>query len=261
MVAKTHYRNFYKEWLIRAFQEAFAGVGFEGGAEIVRGVILWAIAVLALYLIDWSGWPIIGPIDAEPAHEVRFGLCVVIAIVVVFGGFLPWHLIIQPVRIHKESWETIDKSERLIAAIGDSEVDRKFLSDAHAEGFRLYRAEVNCDDPSSIAQWKNTMDTWVDKIKSHLAERWSISALHDFNDLGSMGGFTYRRVERDRLESVKDEHGFSILCSYSAYLKSVDQIIRFGAYRHLGDVQELLLKRNLFRQDEKTGAHDFSVSQ
>lgn len=250
MVAKARYRNFYKEWLIRAFREAFAGVGFEGGAEIMRGIILWAIAVLALYVIDWSGWPIIGTIDAEPAHEVRFGLCAVVAIVIVFVGFLLWHLIVQPVRIHRESWEKIEENERLIAAIGDSEVDRKFLSEAHAEGFRLYRAEVDCDDPIGVAQWKSNMDVWVEKIKSHLVTRWSISAQHDFNDLGSMGGFTYQRAHSDRLENVTDDHGFSILCTYSAYLKSVDHIIRFGAYRHLGDVQQLLLKRDLFRREE-----------
>lgn len=245
----TRYRNFYVEWLRRAFREAFLSVGFEGGADIMRGIVLWAVAVLALYMIDWSGWPIIGTIDAEPAHEVRFGLCAVVAIILVFCGFLVWHLIVQPVRIHKEAWEKIGEDERLIAAIGDSEVDRVFLSKAHAEGFQLYRAEVNCDDPSSIEHWKNNMDAWVEKIKSHLAERWSISAQHDFNDLGSIGGFTYRRGEGDKLEGIKDDHGFSILCKYSAYLKSVDQIIRFGAYRHLGDVQELLLKRDLFKRN------------
>jgi hypothetical protein len=71
-------------------------------------------------------------------------------------------------------------------------------------------------------------------------------------DLGSMGGFTYRRGEDDRLESVRGDHGFSSLCAYSAYLESVDTIIRFGAYAHLGDVQELLLKRGLFRRDEES---------
>ncbi len=248
--APKHYRNFYIEWLTRALREAFLGVGFEGGADVMRGIFLWAVAVLALYLIDWRGWPIIGTIDAEPAHEVRFGLCAVIAVILVFAIFFVWHLIVQPVQIYREAWNRIEEDEKLIAAIGDSEVDRKFLSEAYAEGFRLYRAEVDCDDPKSIEQWKASMDAWAEKIKSHLGERWSISALHDFNDLGSMGGFTYGRGANDKLESVRAEHGFSILCKYSAYLQSVDKIIRFGSYRHLGDVQELLFKRDLLRNGE-----------
>lgn len=244
------YRNFYLEWLRRALREAFMGVGFEGGADVMRGIVLWAIAVVALYFIDWRGWPIIGTIDAEPAHEVRFGLCAVIAIIIVFCGFFVWHLIVQPVRIHKEAWTKINEDEKLIAAIGDTEADRKFLSDAYAEGFRLYRATVNADDPASVEEWKKAMDRWVEKIKSHLAERWSVSAMHEFNDLGSAGGMSYRRGKDDRLEGIYDEHGFSILCKYSAYLQSVDDIIRRDEYAHLGDVQELLLKRDLFKQDE-----------
>jgi hypothetical protein len=94
-------------------------------------------------------------------------------------GHLKDRLIVQPVRIHKEAWEKLDEERKLIAAIGDSETDRVFLNQAHTEGFRLYRADVNCDDPNSIEQWKNNMDAWVEKIKSHLAQRWSISAQHD----------------------------------------------------------------------------------
>ena len=44
-----------------------------------------------------------------------------------------WHLIVQPVQIYREAWNRIEEDEKLIAAIGDSEVDRKFLSEAYAE--------------------------------------------------------------------------------------------------------------------------------
>ena len=33
--APKHYRNFYIEWLTRALREAFLGVGFEGGADVM----------------------------------------------------------------------------------------------------------------------------------------------------------------------------------------------------------------------------------
>jgi hypothetical protein len=86
------------------------------------------------------------------------------------------------------------------------------------------------------------MNAWVEKVKTHLRARWSVSALHDFEDLGSMGGFHYRRddIDIDGPDSLKDERGWSIFCSYSAHLKSVDEIIRHGQYRHLGDVHEIL---------------------
>jgi hypothetical protein len=63
------------------------------------------------------------------------------------------------------------------------------------------------------------MDVWVEKIKSHLKKRWSISALHDFDDLGSLGGSYYRRTD-DVLKNVLDGHGFSIVCKYSAYMEA-----------------------------------------
>ena len=251
----TRYRNFYVEWLRRAFGEAFSSVGFEGGADIVRGVVLWAVAVLALYYIDWRDWPLIGTINAEPAHEVRFGLCAVIAIVLVFSLFFVWHLIVQPVRIYRQAWNKIDEDERLIAAIGDSEVDRRFLSEAHKDGFRLYRAPVDCGDPQNIERWRTDMDAWVAKFRAHLIARWSVSALHEFDDLGARGGWTYLRHDKDGLENVKDEHGFSVLCKYSAYLHTVDHIIRHGAYAHLGDVQELLIKHKMVRSEEDNNAN------
>jgi hypothetical protein len=67
-------------------------------------------------------------------------------------------------------------------------------------------------------------------------------------------GVTYKRDEKDKLVGVCDDHGFSILCKYSAYLKSADRIVRFGAYRHLGDVQELLLKRDLLKYNGNSDA-------
>jgi hypothetical protein len=263
-MAKDHlppvrYRNFYLEWLSRAFRGALVGVGFEGGVDIIRGIVLWAIAVLTLYFVDWSGWPLISTINAEPEHEVRFGLCAAAAIVIVFGASFIWHLIVQPIRIHRENWKKIEDNEELIGAIGDTEADRRFLSEAYAEGFRLYRAPVDCSDPKNIDLWKENMDAWVERIRAHLVDRWSVSALHDFDDLGSMGGFTFRRGENDELEKVTADHGFSILCKYSAYLQSADDIIRHGEYKHLGDVQELLLRRDLIKgakaSDEGRGIH------
>jgi len=116
--------NFYRIWFTRAFREAFSALGLENRGEMVRGLVLWAIAVIALYRIPWRGWPISGTIDAEPAHEVRFGLCVVIAIVIAFFLSLCWQIVVQPIRIHKEACGVVDDLETLLVGIGDAEADR-----------------------------------------------------------------------------------------------------------------------------------------
>ncbi len=245
------YRNFYLEWVRRALREAFIGVGFEGGADIMRGLVLWAVSVLVLYRTNWSGWPIVGTANAAPGDVVRLGLCAVAAIIVVFCILFIWHLIVQPVRIHKEIWAKVDEDEKLIAAIGDSEADRRFLSEAYAEGIRLYVAKVDDADPNGVNFWKSNMDRWVQKIENHLKERWSISATHEFKNMNAAGGWSTRRGAHDKLETALDENGFPITARYTAYLQSVDDIIRHGEYAHLGDVQEFLLKRDLFKQDSE----------
>jgi hypothetical protein len=246
------YRNFYFEWISRALREAFLGIGFERGAEIMRGLILWAISVLVLYSTDWRGWPIVGTDNPDPGDVVRLGLCAVTAIIIVFGIFFLWHLIVQPVRIYREAWGKIEEGEKLIGAIGDSEADRRFLSEAYAEGIRLYVAKV--DNADGVDIWKSNMDKWVKKIEDHLRERWSISAIHEFKNMNAAGGWSTRRGHDDKLESAVDENGFPITARYTAYLQSVDDIIRHGEYAHLGDVQELLLKRDQVRESENADA-------
>ena len=245
--------NFYVVWATRAFREAVASTGFKDRGEITRGLVLWALAVLVLYAVNWRGWPIVGASDPGGGEQIRLGLCAVAAILVVFVGSFVWQLIVQPAKIYKETLDLIDDAERIICAVGDSEADRLFLSEAHKEGFRLYRAEFDPNDPSSVALWKTDMDAWVAKIRAHLKERWSISALHDFEVLSSMGGTQYRRKDTDSFLGgdetplLKNQYGFSIFCTYSAYLKNIDDIIRHGEYRHLGDVQEILMRREALR--------------
>jgi hypothetical protein len=46
----------------------------------------------------------------------------------------------------------------------------------------------------------------------------------------------------DENSSLRGEDGFPIFYKYSAYLQSVDNIIRYGARDHLGDSHEILLR-------------------
>ena len=120
----------------------------------MRGLVLWAVSVLVLYRTNWNGWPIVGTTNAVAADVVRLGLCAVASIIVVFCVLFIWHLVVQPVHIYREAWNKIDEDEKLIAAIGDTEADRRFLSEAYAEGIRLYVAKVDEADGIVVRQFR-----------------------------------------------------------------------------------------------------------
>lgn len=235
-------RNFYVLWVMRSFRGALAAIGFRDRGEIMRGLLLWAVTVLALWYIPWEQWPIVSTHNPGAGDQVRFGLCAIVAIVIVGGGCLVWQLLVQPPRIYSEALNHIDEAERVITLVADNEGDRRFLSEAYTEGMCLYRAPIVDNDPDSLARYKSDMNAWVSKVRAHIQQRWSITALHEFNDLGSKGGMTYRRGPNEDTFDRKypDEHGFSIFCTYSAYLKSVSELVRYGD--HLGDAEAVMAR-------------------
>jgi hypothetical protein len=249
--------NFFVVWVSRAFQGALTFIGYKKPADIIRSVVIWAATVLVLYAAAWSNWPI-EVVYSGGGEKIGPGICAVAAIVLIFIVSFAWNLIAQPNRIYNEALDQIEDAERVISGVGDSEADRLFRSEMHKTGFQLYRAELDPHDPASVGRWKAEMDAWVSKVRAHLKERWSVSALHDFES-GSVGGFQYPRnagdtpVGEPETEHVKDKNGFSIFCRYSAYLKSVDDIILHGSYRHLGDVHEILAIRARRNDDGNRG--------
>jgi hypothetical protein len=230
------HRNFYIDWLSRSVREAFRSVGFESRTEMIRGVVLWALAVLLLWTVNWQHLPIIGTADPDVSGEVRLGLSAVLAIMVVFLGSLIWQLAIQPVRMYREAHDRANEAQRRLADIVADEADRLFLSAAYQEGFEIYRADFDPKDAEQFSSWLKRVEEWRRKVRTHIEQRWSIAALHDFDDPSSFSGWHYRRDGSDEIEA-KDR---AILTKFSSHLKNLDQLVRYGQRKHLGGLRELM---------------------
>ncbi len=228
-----HPRNFYGEWLRRSFRAALAAAGVGRPSNVMRNLLVWAIAVLALYFFPWSHVPLIGVAVEDSSHELRLGLCSVIAIIVVFVLVVIYQLLTQPSKMHNEAWQRIGELKCVLEEIDNVERDKVVLSQLHADGLANYRSFVKPDDPDAPSRWTIEMEKWVDSVRNHIKDRWSIATLHEFNDTSSNGGWSFGRGD-DGLKDVRNQHGFELTAKYSGYIASVDKIIRFHGSDHLG---------------------------
>jgi hypothetical protein len=225
--------HFYREWSGRSFRAALVITGIDRGRDIMRNVLLWAFACLVLFFIPWKDVPVIGVKTEDLSHEVRLGLSAVSAIIVVFALSFLYQLIKQPSVMYEELRRRTVKAENILSEIENVERDKQILSDLHREGVTLYHSFVNQEDPGAPNKWISDMDMWLEKVRNHIRDRWSISTLHEFNDPSRLGGFSYKRRDAG-LNDIKNTHGGDVMALYSGYIKSVDDIIRFNSGDHFG---------------------------
>ena len=184
------------------------------------------------------------------SHEVRLGLSAVFAIILAFSiGFL-YQLIKQPRVMYDEVVSRLVTAETMLSEIDKVERDKVLLSELHREGLALYNSFVNPADPSAPSKWIADMDRWLEKVRDHIRDRWSISTLHEFNDPSGRGGVSYKRGDAG-LDGVKNKHGGELMALYSGYIYSLDQIIRFNSGDHFGQRR---LDGAAFRRDAPSGS-------
>jgi hypothetical protein len=224
--------NFYREWLRRSFDAALVIAGVDQRRDIMRTILLWAVACLALFFIPWHYIPIIGIQTEDLPHEMRLALSAIAAVILVFVLSFLYQLVRQPSIMCRELWQNGIEMERIVAEIANTERDKTVLSELHASGLVLYRSFVNQDDPDGIDRWKSDMDKWVEEVRAHISDRSGISTLHEFNDLSKKGGLS---ISRSKDGLGRDDHGFNITALYSGYLASVDHIIRYNGRDHFGE--------------------------
>jgi hypothetical protein len=239
---RTNPANFYQEWLVRAFRAALVVAGVDWKRDMMSRILLWAIACLILYFVLWKYFLLVSVEAEDVSHEVRFGLSAVFAILVAFLIGFVYQLLKQPRVMYDEVTRRLAKAEGMLSEIDNVERDKVVLSQLHKEGLGLYHSFVSPDDPDAASKWIVNMDGWLENVRNHLRERWSVSTLHEFNDPSGRGGFSYKRRD-DRLNGIKNEHGGALTALYSGYIYSLDQIIRFNGGDHFG--QRRLLEDSL----------------
>jgi hypothetical protein len=225
--------KFYREWIGRSLSASLVLTGVDNKREIMRNLLLWAIASLILFFIPWNYIPVIGVAAEDLSHEVRLGLSFVLAIIAVFVVSLAYQLLIQPAKMQNELWQRVGKTEAILSEIENVERDKVILSDLHRSGVGLYQSYVTPDDPDAPARWVSDMEAWLERVRDHIKDRWSISTLHEFNDPSRRGGFSYKRRD-DGLKNAKTQHGGDATALYSGHIESLDHIIRFNGGDHFG---------------------------
>jgi hypothetical protein len=164
---------------------------------------------------------------------VRLGISLVLAIIVVFLISFLYQVLTQPYRMHSELWQRAIKNERLLAEIENVERDKVILSELYKTGTELYHSYVSREDPDAPKKWVADMNKWLDRVRHHIKDRWSVSTLHEFNDPSGKGGWSYKRRD-DGLKDIKSEHGGDVTVLYTGYIDSLDRIIRFNSGDHFG---------------------------
>ncbi len=135
--------------------------------------------------------------------------------------------------MHEELTQRIVRTETVLSEINNVERDKAILSELHREGVALYHSFVSSEDPNAPSKWISDMDGWLEKVRGHICDRWSISTLHEFNDPSRGGGWSYKRRD-DVLNGIKNAHGGEVTALYSGYIQSLDHIIRFNSGDHFG---------------------------
>lgn len=249
--------NFYREWMERAFRASLVVAGVNRGPDIMRSILIWAIACLVLFVIPWNHVPIIGVKAEDLSHEVRLGLSAVAAVIVVFSISIIYQLIKQPRVMYDEVVRRAVKAECMLSEIDNVERDKETLSSLHKEGVELYHSFVSPDDPLAPIKWTTDMDGWRERVRDSIRDRWSVSTLHEFNDPSRSGGFSYQRRDRGRTQ-INDAGGRNLTALYSGYIHSLDHIIRFNGGDHFG--QRRLLEASLRDELEKVNSAAVSTS-
>ena len=188
---------------------------------------------MALYVIPWQHIPVISIATEDLSHEMRLALSAIAGIIVVFVCSFVYHIAATPKEMYFELSKRLDRSEAELSEIHNVERDRAILSDLHKKGVALYGSFVSKEDPDAANRWKRDLDNWLNEVRDHLKENWSVTTIHEFNDPSRKGGFSYQR-QKDGLEGQTDAHGFSITALYSGYIASLDHIIRYNSGDHFG---------------------------
>lgn len=225
-------RTYYTKLVRQALANAFA-IGLRSRTEVFRAIVLWSITVLLLYFIGWSRVPIVGTDNPDPASEVRLGLSALGAIVAIFLLSFLWQLIVTPVRWDREMRSRISEIEEALEADADDEVELLRMSEIRKEGLRLYDNITDPTDDEQYHTWRADLERWAEGVKARLREKWSIAALHDFDDAGMAGGWTRRMNNRD-VQSLIEGRNEHVLARYTSYFKSLDLLIRSGNSKVLG---------------------------
>ena len=230
-------KSFYREWFRRSFHAALRVAGVDRRSDIMRTVLLWAIACLVLFFIPWSHVPIIGVQVEDLSHEMRLAISAVLAVVVIFIISFVYQIFAQPFKMQNELWQRLTATESLLSEIANVERDKEALSELHKKGVELYQSFVSPDDPNARDRWVSDMEKWVESVRGYIKDRWSVSTLHEFNDPAGRGGFSFPRSDNG-LNVVTNKGGYKIADHitgrYSGYLYALDHIIRSNSGDHFG---------------------------
>jgi hypothetical protein len=106
--------NFCREWIRRSFDAALVVAGVDQRRDIMRTVLIWAVACLALFMIPWHYIPIIGVQTEDLPHEMRLALSAIAAVILVFVLSFLYQLIRQPSIMFGELWKKVTGMERIL---------------------------------------------------------------------------------------------------------------------------------------------------